>query len=87
MTGQVKREIIESNEVIGYWEDGLAGIEVHKIDYTPDGIIFYIKTVGYGEPTYHIRKVVEQYTIDGSHQDYIRLGSRRWYLKDCIKVF
>lgn len=87
MTKQAKKEIVESNPVIGYWYEGLNGHEVHKIEYTPDGIMFYIKAnVGCSNSTYHKRKVIEQYTVDGSHKDHIRLFGRRLYLKDCLRA-
>lgn len=87
MTTQRKREIIENSPVIAYWYEGLNGHEVHKIEETPDGIIFYIKAnVGCSNPSYHKRKVVEQCTIDGMHKDHIRLFGRRYYLHDCLRA-
>ena len=87
MTRQTKKEIIESSPVIGYWYEGLNGHEVHKIEETPDGIMFYIKAnVGCSNPTYHVRKLIEQFTVDGSHRDHIRLFGRRYYLDECLRA-
>ena len=86
MTRTEKAALIDSMPVVAYWVDGLNGTEVRKIEYCPDGILFYIKdNVGCSNPSYHILKVVEKDTIDGGHSDYIRLGRRRLYLKDCIR--
>ena len=82
-----KKDIIEANNVIGYWSC-LGGVEVRKIDYTPDGIMFYIKAnAWYGHPTYHKTKVIEQYTVDGTHRDHVRIYNQRLYLDDCIREY
>ena len=87
MTKQDKINLIENNPCVAYWSEGLNGHEVHKIEYTPDGIIFYIKAnVGCSNPTYHRRRVIEQFSSDGSHRDHVRIYGRRYYLDDCLRV-
>ena len=82
-----KEVLIESLPVLGYWSDGLNGHEVHKIEDTPDGVKLYIKAnVGCSNPTYHIRRVIEKYTVDGIHEDHVRINGRRYYLRDCIRA-
>ena len=86
MSNAEKRAIIESNPVIAYWYEGLNGHEVHKIEHTPDGIMFYIKAnVGCSNPTYHVRRVIEKFTVDGKHDDHVRIYGRRYYLRDCLR--
>jgi len=82
----IDRNNIDTMETIAYWFD-YGGIEVKDIQYTPDGIMFYVKAgTMCSEPTYHKRKVIEQYSIDGAHADHIRLFGRRLYLRDCLRV-
>lgn len=86
MTRQDKIDSIENSEILGYWSC-LGGVEVRKIDYTPDGIMFYIKAnAWYGKPTYHITKVIEQFTCDGPHRDHVRIYNRRLYLDECLRA-
>lgn len=86
MTHKEKREIIESLPIIGYWSV-LGGVEVRKIEYTPDGIMFWVKANAWSSsPTYHIRKVTEQYTVDERHPDNIRVYNQRLYLHDCLRA-
>lgn len=86
MNNAEKKNIIENSPVIGYWSC-LGGVEVRKIEHTPDGIIFYIKAnAWYGEPTYHTRKVIEQYSSDGMHRDNVRVYNRRLYLDECLRA-
>ena len=81
----VDRNNIDSMKTIAFWGD-FGGIEVKSIQYTPDGIMFYIKAgTMCSVPTYHRTKVIEQYTVDGAHSDHIRLFGKRLYLKDCIR--
>jgi len=87
MTTQRKREIIENSPVIAYWYEGLNGHEVHKIEETPKGIMFYIKAnVGTSNPTYHIRKVSMQFTNDGAHRDNVKICGKRYYLDECLRA-
>lgn len=80
------RHNIDAKETIAYWYD-MGGIEVKDIQYTPDGIMFYIKAHTMCEnPTYHRLKVIEQYTVDGAHADHIKFYNRRLYLKDCLRA-
>lgn len=86
MTNAEKIRIIESAPVIGYWSC-LGGVEVRFIDYTPDGIMCYVKANAWcGKPTYHIRKVSEQYTNDGRHRDNIKIYNQRLYLDECLRA-
>lgn len=85
MTREEKRKIIDNSPMLGYW-DRLGGVEVHKIDYTPDGIIFYIKANVQGQATYHRRKVSEQYSNDGAHGDNVKIYNQRLYIRDCLKA-
>ena len=87
MTHKEKEKLINDLPVIGYWDEGLNGHEVRKIEDTPDGIKFYIKAnAGCSNPTYHIVRLIEHDTIDGLHKDHIRINNRRYYLKDCLRV-
>lgn len=87
MTRQAKKDKIEGSKIIGYWSC-LGGVEVRDIQYTPEGIIFYIKAnAWYGKPTYHKTKVIEQFTTDGSHRDHVRVYNQRLYLDECLREF
>lgn len=86
MTKDDKIMAIEDGKVIGYWSC-FGGVEVRKIEYTPDGAMFWVKANAWnGKPSYHVTKVVEQYTTDGTHGDHIRLFGKRLYLDDCIRA-
>lgn len=85
MTREEKRKIIDGSPILGYWLN-LGGVEVRKIDYTPDGIMFYIKANVQGQATYHRRKVSEQYSNDGAHKDNIKVYNQRLYIKDCLRA-
>lgn len=86
MTREEKKELINSSPVVGYW-NRFGGVEVRKIEHTPDGIMFYIKAnVQCSEPTYHIRKVSEQYSNDGAHSDNVKIYNHRLYIRDCLRV-
>lgn len=79
-------EIVENNDVIGYWEK-LGGVEVHKVEETPSGVALYVKAnVLSGSPTYHRRTILPYGGKDGSHKDNIRVYNTRLYLEDCIRV-
>lgn len=87
MTREYKVSTIEESRVIGYWSC-LGGVEVRKIDYTPDGIMFWIKANAWcSKPTYHRTKVIEQYTSDGAHRDHVKIYNQRLYLDDCLREF
>ena len=86
MSGSKIKQIIEDNSTVGYWDD-FGGIEVHKIEETPEGIFFYIKAgVLSGRPTYHRRKVSEYGTVDGFHRDNVKVYNKRFYLDECLRV-
>ena len=86
MTAKEKREIIDNSPVLGYWSN-LGGVEVRKIEDTPNGIMFYVKAnVQSNKPTYHIRKVSIRWSNDGAHQDNIKVYNQRLYLADCLRA-
>ena len=86
MAGKEVRERIDKNEVVAYWTE-CGGVEVYDIEYTPDGIMFYVKANTLtSKPTYHRTKVIEKYTVDGAHDDHIRIYNKRLYLKDCLRT-
>ena len=81
-----RKNEIENSPVIGYWSC-LGGVEVRKIEYTPEGILFWIKANAWcGKPTYHIRKVIEQFSNDGPHRDNVRVYNHRLYLDECLRA-
>lgn len=86
MTREEKKSIIENSSILGYWSS-LGGVEVRKIEDTPDGIKFYVKAnAWYGRPTYHIRKVSTQFSNDGAHKDNIKVYNQRLYLDECLRA-
>lgn len=86
MTREEKKSIIENSSILGYWSS-LGGVEVRKIEDTPDGIKFYVKAnAWYGCPTYHIRKVSTQFSNDGAHKDNIKVYNQRLYLDECLRA-
>lgn len=86
MTIREKKEIIDNSPLLGYWSN-LGGVEVRKIEETPDGIRFWVKANAWcSEPTYHIRKVSTQFSNDGAHKDNIKVYNQRLYLEDCLRA-
>ena len=80
-----KIETINNGPVLGYWTN-FGGVEIRKIEHTPNGIRFWIKAnVQSSTPTYHIRKVSTQFSNDGNHKDNIKVYNKRLYLEDCIR--
>lgn len=86
MTREEKKSIIENSSILGYWSS-LGGVEVRKIEDTPDGIIFYVKANAWnGHPTYHIRKLSTKFSNDGAHKDNIKVYNQRLYLDECLRA-
>lgn len=86
MSNAEKIRIIENSPIIGYWSC-LGGVEVRFIDYTADGIMFYVKANAWnGKPSYHIRKVKEQWENGDRHKDHIVIYNQRLYLDECLRA-
>ena len=85
MNKEKLKEFIDSKQCVGYW-DRFGGVEVHDIQHTPDGIVFFVKAgVMTNDPTYHKRTLLE-FGMDGGHRANIRVYNTRLYVDECIRV-
>lgn len=50
-----KKEICTNNPTIGFYYDGLSGLEIKYIEYGIEGYVYYIAY--YGEESYHKSKI------------------------------
>ena len=77
---------LENKDTIAYWS-ALGGVEVKQIDYTPDGVMFYVIANAWnGKHSYHKCKLLEHRTTDGNHKDHITVRGVRLYLYDCLRA-
>ena len=85
MSKEELKQFIDGKQCVGYWEK-LGGVEVHDIQHTAEGIVFFIKAgIMTSNPTYHRRTLVE-FGMDGGHRDNVRVYNTRLYIDECLRL-
>lgn len=73
-----KKEICASNPTIGFYYDGLAGLEIKYIEHDVDDYVYYIAR--YGEESYHKSKLYH------GDRPYFKFYGRKIYFDEILRA-
>ena len=73
-----KKEICTNNPTIGFYYDGLSGLEIKYIEYGIEDYVYYIAR--YGKESYHRSKI-----HDGDRA-YFKFYGRNIYLDEILRA-